>query len=73
MTATLAAPKMGAKSQIPWQALSPTEAAKVLGIGRTTVYEAIASADLRARKIGRSTRVDIHDLYDWFHSHSEAV
>jgi excisionase family DNA binding protein len=37
--------------------LTPEEAAKVLRIGRTTVYALIKSEELRAVHIGRSCRI----------------
>lgn len=35
----------------------PNEAAKVLGIGRSRVYELIAAGDLEAVKLGQSTLI----------------
>ena len=37
--------------------LTPEEAAKVLRVGRTTVYSLMKSGDLRAVHIGRSCRI----------------
>lgn len=45
--------------------LSVPEAARLLGIGRTTVYELISNGELETVKIGRSTRVPL-DAVDAF-------
>jgi len=37
-------------------------AARVLGVGRTTVYKLIADGDLRGVKIGRSRRFPLTEL-----------
>jgi excisionase family DNA binding protein len=37
--------------------LTPEEAAEMLGIGRTKVYELMASGQLRSVKIGRCRRI----------------
>ena len=42
--------------------LTPEEAAKVLGIGRTTVYALMKCGDLRAVHIGRSCRISQGEL-----------
>ena len=39
--------------------LSVPEAARLLGIGRTTTYELISNGELETVKIGRSTRVPL--------------
>lgn len=45
--------------------LSVPEAARLLGIGRTTAYELISGGELETVKIGRSTRVPL-DAVDAF-------
>jgi excisionase family DNA binding protein len=40
----------------PW-AMSVEEAARILGVGRTSVYAAIASGALKARKLGSRTLI----------------
>lgn len=37
--------------------LTPAEAAEILAVGRSTVYELIATGDLESVRIGRSRRV----------------
>ena len=41
---------------------TPEEAAKVLGVGRTTVYALMRIGDLRAMHIGRSCRLSRAEL-----------
>jgi excisionase family DNA binding protein len=45
--------------------LSIAEAAKTAGVGRTTIYEALASGRLSARKLGRRTIIRANDLDAW--------
>lgn len=46
-------------------AVSPGEAARLSGLGRTTLYEAIVSGALRSLKIGRRRLITIEALKDW--------
>jgi len=48
--------------------LSPHEAARFAGCGRTTLYAAIAAGSLRARKLGRRTLIIRDDLMGWLDS-----
>lgn len=45
--------------------LTPEEAAMALGIGRTKVYELIASEVLTSVKIGTARRVSVANLVDF--------
>ena len=45
--------------------ISLNELQEILGIGRTKVYDLVASGELRAVRIGRMIRVDMRDLTDW--------
>ena len=50
-------------------AVSPAEAAKLAGIGRTSLYQAISSGDLASFKIGSRRLVRISVLDAWLASH----
>ena len=39
------------------QAMKPEQAAQLLGVSRTTIYELLRSGELRSLRIGRSRRV----------------
>ena len=43
-------------------AVSPAEAAAMLGLCRASIYNLISRGDLRAQKIGRSTRISISEI-----------
>jgi excisionase family DNA binding protein len=45
--------------------LRPSEAARVLGVGRTKVYELMGSGELRSVKIGHLRRVSVAALTDY--------
>ena len=49
----------------PRLAVSPAEAARLTGIGRTTLYEALSSGALRSLKIGQRRLITIEALKDW--------
>ena len=40
------------------------DAARMIGIGRTKLYELISSGELEAVKIGKATRITTASLYD---------
>ena len=46
-------------------AVSPAEAARLTGIGRTTLYQALGSGTLRSFKIGKRRLIKIEALHDW--------
>ena len=46
-------------------AVSPGEAARISGLGRTTLYEAIGSGALRSLKIGKRRLITIEALREW--------
>lgn len=45
--------------------LKVEEAADRLGIGRSTVYELVASGELRSVKVGRAIRIPVIELQRW--------
>ena len=47
------------------QLLRAEEAAHMLGIGRTKIYEMIARGEIPALRIGRLVRVPRHALEEW--------
>lgn len=46
-------------------AVSPSEAARLAGIGRTTLYDAIGTGALRSLKIGNRRLITVEALQDW--------
>jgi excisionase family DNA binding protein len=45
--------------------LRPTEAADLIGVGRSTIYELIATGEVPSLKIGSSVRVPVDGLREW--------
>ena len=45
--------------------LTPAEAAKTMGIGRTRIYALLAAGDLPSIRIGRSVRIPVDQLRAW--------
>jgi excisionase family DNA binding protein len=50
-------------------AVSPAEAGRLVGMGRTTIYQAISSGDLRSLKIGARRLVAVEALREWLLKH----
>ena len=50
-------------------AVPPREAARIAGVGRTTLYEAISSGALRSIKIGKRRLVAVEALRSWLLAH----
>ena len=48
--------------------LRPTEAAEAIGIGRSKIYELLASGEIPAIRIGGSLRVPVDTLKAWIAS-----
>ena len=46
-------------------AVSPNEAARLCGIGRTTLYAALSSGELNSVKIGTRRLIMLEALRDW--------
>ena len=51
--------------------LRPVEAAEAIGIGRSKVYELLASGELPSVRIGSSIRVPVDRLRQWIDRKSE--
>jgi excisionase family DNA binding protein len=45
--------------------LRPVEAAEAIGIGRSKVYELLASGQLPSVRIGSSVRIPVEGLREW--------
>jgi excisionase family DNA binding protein len=50
-------------------AVSPGEAARLSGLGRTTIYNALGSGALKSIKIGKRRLITIEALRAWLMSH----
>jgi excisionase family DNA binding protein len=54
-------------------AVAPAEAARLSGVGRTTIYEAIGAGALKSVKIGKRRLITIEALKAWLLSHEVAA
>jgi excisionase family DNA binding protein len=50
-------------------AVSPAEAARLAGIGRTTIYAAISSGELSSLKLGKRRLIVVTSLRAWLQAH----
>ncbi len=48
------------------------EAAQLLGLGRSTVYELVQRGELPVVRVGRAVRIAAEDLQAWIAAHREA-
>lgn len=53
-------------------AVSPAEAARLVGIGRTTLYAAISSGELSSLKLGKRRLIVVAALRAWLQGHEVA-
>lgn len=53
------------------EVLKPAEFCQRFGIGRTKFYEEINEGRLKAKKVGRHTRVSVDAAREWFAGHSD--
>ena len=53
-------------------AVSPAEAARLSGLGRTTIYAALGSGGLKSIKIGKRRLIALDALRSWLLSHEVA-
>jgi excisionase family DNA binding protein len=51
----------------------PSEAAELLGIGRSKVYQLLADGTLPSVRIGKSVRVPVEKLRGWVESQMKAA
>jgi len=49
--------------------VSPAEAARLAGIGRTTIYAAISSGELSSLKLGKRRLIVVTSLRAWLQAH----
>ena len=54
-------------------AVSPAEAARLAGVGRTTIYKAIGSGALRSLKIGKRRLILTVSLSAWLENAQQAL
>jgi len=54
-------------------AVAPDEAARLAGVGRTTLYAAIGAGTLRSIKIGKRRLITIEALRAWLLAHEVAA
>jgi len=45
--------------------IKPMEAAKMLSIGKTKMYELIKTGEIPSKRIGSSIRIRVKDLEEW--------
>lgn len=60
--------KQTSQSQHPI-AVSPDEAARLAGIGRTTLYAALSNGDLPSIKIGTRRLIRVDAIHNWLAKH----
>ncbi len=54
-------------------AVAPAEAARLTGVGRTTIYEAIGTGTLKSIKIGKRRLITIDALRAWLGANEVAA
>ena len=52
-------------------AVSPDEAARLAGVGRTTLYVALAKGDLKSLKIGTRRLIKVTAIHEWLHQNEQ--
>ena len=53
-------------------AVSPADAAILASVGRTTIYRAISSGELRSLKVGKRRLIAVDALRQWLQAHEVA-
>ncbi len=51
----------------------PSEAAELLGLGRSKVYELVAAGEIPAVRIGKSVRIPMEALRQWVTTHTSGL
>lgn len=54
-------------------AVAPNEAARLAGVGRTSLYAAIAKGELKSLKIGTRRLITVEALRVWLRRHEQAA
>lgn len=57
--------------QQPPIAVSPNEAARLAGVGRTTLYAALATGELKSLKIGTRRLIKVTAIHDWLEQNAQ--
>ena len=52
--------------------LRPTEAAEMIGVGRSKIYELLAAGVVPSVRVGRSIRIPLAALRDWIDDQQRA-
>lgn len=60
-------------SQMDAFLLKPEEAAKVLGLGRSKLYELIQTGQIPSLRVGRARRIPVEALRRWVDKQLEAA
>ena len=58
------------RHRTPPLAVAPAEAARLAGIGRTRLYEAITNGELPSLKLGTRRLIKLADLEAWLDRHT---
>ena len=56
---------MDSDSRIRPLLVTTREACEILGVGRTKLHELLSTGELRARKLGRATRIEMASLEEY--------
>ncbi|MBK8210397.1 MAG: helix-turn-helix domain-containing protein [Rhodospirillales bacterium] len=57
------------RSSVEPIAVSPGEAARLAGVGRTTIYGSISAGELRSIKLGKRRLIAMDALREWLRAH----
>ena len=54
-------------------AVSPSEAARLAGVGRTTIYSSISAGELRSIKVGKRRLIAVDALREWLRRRGQGM